>query len=224
MPPDERCKHCSKPTSAESAMSLWDGESYCEACVHAVSPALVKYAKSHASLEETAPFDPRSQWRNALRMEALIVLLFGAFFLAAGYSQQGPIGLAAGAALTVVICSIQAALQLPMFVAMGRRALPTVVVRDGQVECFRGGKKAHLCRSVSLREITWRIGKSSQDSGLRNTFVQRQRIVLLILPCLPTKIAQLLSLGKERYACGWSSETMHIWTAFLTLAAVPKER
>lgn len=221
MPSDE---HCFKPTSGDNTVSLWDGESYCEACVAAVSPALVKYAKSHDTLQETAPFDQRSQWRNAFRMEALIFLLFGAFFVTAGYIQWGPVGLAFGAGITLVICSIQAAIQLPMFVAMGRHRLPTVVVRDGRIECFRGGKKTHFCRSMPLREIKWRLGKSRQDSGLRNTFVQRQQIVLLILPYLPNKVARLSSLGKERYACGWSSEMMHIWQSFFTLAAVPKER
>lgn len=218
MQSDQPCKHCSKTVPPESALSLWDGESYCRACVESVLPELADYAGSHGALEETAPFDRRAHWRDAFRMEALCVLFFGVLFVTAGYSLSGPAGIVSGIGLLIVICSAQAAIQLPMFVWMGRWMRPTVVVKDGRIECYRGGRRTWYYRSLPLEDAKWRIGKSRQDSGLRSTFVRRQDVVLVVLP----RAAGRLSFGSDRYACGWSDRMRRIWIAFLTLAEVPK--
>ncbi len=213
------CKRCSKPTPHEDTLLLWDGESYCKACVQAVSPALVEYAGSHDILRETAPLDRRSPWLGALRMEIVLYLLAGVLLATASYMQNGPLGIVYGLVVATVVCFFQAAIQMPMWVHRGRLNAPTIIVRDGQIECFRGENTERACQRAPLREITWRIGKSRQDSRLRNTCVRRQPVVLLTLPSTSAWTPGLL---RQRYACGWTPDTMHLWTAFLTLAEVPK--
>ena len=216
MQSDELCKHCSKTVPCGKTVLLWDGNFYCQACIDSVCPELWDYARSHDVLEESAPFDKRAQWSNAFRLEALIVLFFGMMFAIGNYTRFGPIGIVYGLGMAAIICSIQSAIQLPMFVRMGRRMLPTVVVKDGQIECYRGGEKAPHSRELSISDAKWRVGKSRQDSGLRNTFVQRQVVVLLIFP-----LKGRFSFGTDRYACGWSDQMRRIWVGFLTLANVP---
>jgi hypothetical protein len=198
-------------------MTLWDGRRYCQGCVRAASLRLFDVAQSHPKLEETAPFDRVAQWRNALRMEVVVVAVFAILLGISGYSQWGPVGVLYGIGGALILCSIQAAIQLPAFVWYGRRMLPTVVVEDGRIDCFRGGDRKWGCQSLPLEAVRWRIGRSKQDTALRNTFIQRQQVVLLMLP----RRAGPFSLGYDRYACGWSPLTMEIWTAFLTLAKVP---
>jgi len=215
---EQTCKHCERAVPGDQIITLWDGHAYCQRCVEIASPELARYARSHEKLEETAFFERGALWRSALRMELIIALLFGALSCTYGYSIFGPIGIAYGLAMSFVICGLQAASQLPLFVRISRWKMPTVIVHDGNIECFRGRRKAHWVQSMPLENVSWRLGKSRQDSGLRHTIVPRQEVVILTVPW---KAGRRLSVS-DRYACGWTDEKRRIWIAFLTLANVPR--
>lgn len=212
---DVLCNFCTTTHPCEATVYLWDGNSYCHTCVGSVCPELWDFARSHVVLEESAQFDKRSQWKNALRFEVLLVLGLGTMFTFSSDPQQEPIGVAFAFGLAAFICSIQAAIQLPMFLRRGRDMLPTVGVCDGRIWCHRAAGVAGRSRSMPLSEAKWRIGKSRQDSVLRNSFIQRQAVVLFILP-----LKGRFSFGSDRYACGWSDRMRSIWVGFLTLAKV----
>jgi hypothetical protein len=215
---DDVCKRCSQPCVPSDVVRLWDGCTYCEQCVKSASEPLLAYAKSHETLEETAPFDRAAHWKRGLRMEAILFAIFVVPFAAYGIQQDGWRGLGMGVAVAGLIVALQGALQVPMFVWVGNISRPKVSVKDGSISLRRitNGSPMHI---LALSGVRWRFGTSKQDSGLRNTFVPRQPVIILSV----RRQLGVFRITSARFACGWTPEMREIWTAFLTLAGVPAE-
>lgn len=215
MAQNTQCRICSRDVVADFSVRLWDGHWYCRDCMQAVSPTLYDYAIAHEQLEESAPFHNSAVWRNVLRLEAWIVFSVMSFFAVFGFYQSGLMGVIVGILITLFVTAVQAAIQLPMFVWLTKFKMPTTIVANGQIHVYRGACKKRLQYTAPLQHFQWRIGHSRQDTELRNTFVPKQPVVLLLLPRSRWTI-----LGKERIACGWTQEMQLIWRAFLSLAGV----
>ena len=225
MEQNESCRHCDRIVMPDDRVRLWDEQWYCRRCVDAVCPELFDYATHHDQLEEAAPYDRGAIWRSAFRMEGWIVLFFASLLGVIGYGQNGVAGAVIGIVAAVIVAIPQATIQLPMLVWLTRRNLPTVCVSDGKVTIRREGCGRRFCRNpltctIPLQNFKWRMGRSRQDSGLRNTIVPKQSVVLLVLR-YNSKWAWLL--GEGRIACGWTAPMQRIWKGFLTLAAVPED-
>ncbi|HLA86242.1 MAG TPA: hypothetical protein VJL29_15750 [Thermoguttaceae bacterium] len=214
---NEPCRVCSRAMAVDYMVRLWDGQWYCRDCVEAACPGLFSYALKHPRFEESAPFVRGDVWRIALRLEAWIALFFVLLFGAIGYEQHGLMGAIVGIVAAVMSATVQAAVQLPMFVWVTRRMMPTVGVVDGLVSFHRGICKKCGPWTAPLRNFRWRVGRSRQDTGLRNTLAPKQPVVLLLF-----RRGRWAIFGEERIACGWTEKTRRIWTAFLTLAGVPE--
>ena len=209
---------CCRSCGAQSGdiVGLWDGQSYCRDCTDSVSSELFEYAAAHRSLVESAQFTSAQLWRAALRFEAGCFFVVAALCWFALISEGwGLTGALWGIGISLGLCIVQGAVQLPAYVWCSGRALPTVVVSDGMVHIRRRFPDRNVC--APLHDFRWRIGHSRQDSFLRQTMVPKQRVILLLLG--PGRWGGFFDY---RVACGWAEEMRRVWSGFLVLAGRPE--
>jgi len=210
------CKSCSRSQSVDQLLKLWDGHSYCTACVKLKSPRLLTHALSHSCLEDSVPFDQalvrRSELRSALKVAMISMLTFAI----TGHSLYGPLGIAIGTLLGLLLTAIVFAVQMPARMKVARMNRASLRLSEGWLIVTR--PLSGLQVECVLHECRWYLGKIQHDSGLRGTGFYGAPAVVLILPR-----KHLLQLVRERVACGYEDESREVWLAFLTLAGIRKK-
>jgi len=229
MPPElselKTCR-CGAQLGADS-LRLWDGHTYCFACVNGSSSILADYAQTHGRLEEIGTLDAACCRRYLTRL-GIFGLVFSVFLTLGGVATD-PRHWLGYLAFMIVLTGII----FPLFVLdqlwRARKSMATVEVRDGELQWSRVGvlqTKVGLLqwsRLLEFRETTvplslvrWDVGKAGQDRFTTSTIVAGQIVILLYFP------SRRKGGRNKCVACGWTPEFLEIWEGFLTLAGVPR--
>jgi len=205
-----KCNACLRESDDDAVAALWDGKAYCRQCLEAGCPGLFEFARLHPQLEETAPYEPVRIAKHHAVFYLGLGLILGLAMAAAAFQSEGVFGLFVGILGGLMIGLLAGLIQIPPYLWMTRRMLPTVRFEGGQVFVGRGLKTTTQRHSYTLDSLRWYCGKVRQDSQLRMTFILNGPAVILELPG-----------RRERVACGWTAERRQRLTAFLRLAGVP---
>ncbi len=230
------CRKCCRDMTPGATVRLWDAKDYCETCVEEACPGLAEYARSHPALEEGMP---HSAWRIGATIAIVgtvgivgFVIVLWAGAVALGAPPIDPDGLSM--ALLFTACSLPIAIVFGIVGATGFASCrPVVSVRDNQLRITMHSET----RSTPLSDCEWYIGKTwhmtHPRAATRYSGLLRDTAVVIILP----QLAEPLDAGlvqrwddpqdiewnwPRRVATGFAEETRRRWTAFLTLATVPR--
>jgi hypothetical protein len=220
------CPACGAPRSAGALVSLWDGKSYCEACVDREYPALSEYARAHATFEDSMIYDRAAAVRAAqefgiLMLMALVVVAV-VIVGAAGWDTRAVlVATGVSAAFFALV-----ALLLP-WLKLGRGAscMPTTYIHDGWVEVFRPNHANGNLPVVRfpLAEARWFMGTLRDDEAARGRGgvpIGRDPAIILIAPRKITGFAH----PSRQTAVGSSLEKRELLSTFLRLARVSEGR
>ncbi len=196
----ECCRKCGSAVTAESAVRLWDDETYCRVCVDHACPGMSEYAAAHPRLFEQTPFHLGRFVVAAILWMLLVGLIFVTVVLSLGDE--------------------------PLSANLVTELLHSVLVAGAIVTPFRLFLKAveHVTIYVSaengrLRPRGGPIGEYAWYHLERPAACWKKAIDLFEsqTPCvwlLPT----CSKFTRRSYHCAYSPETERIWLGFLTLA------
>lgn len=206
-----QCRHCSQPLDAES-LTLWDGESYCRACVQRESPELYGYARLGGQLEETIDqqdLDVGHALGFHVATLVTTLLLIGAVFGIAAFglriqfgSANWRVAVVAGVASLGLVSLPPTLLALRWFLLQHRRLPRTVRIAAGHIEVELPGRRI----VEPLTACSWSAGAFPMDPLAPFLMSTRWRqCVTMVLPTVGV-------------TCGSVPEVGQRWQAFLRLA------
>jgi len=223
MAADQACPVCDKLIDGGGAVRLWDGRTYCRACVEAECPGLADYAATHDHLAESAPFDLRVCLWLASWVSAAALLVFGLLGVIVGGSEWGAKGALVTGLLTGGCAAIFGFVWAFGRMMVDRAILLGAVAADGRIEAQSG-------RSVETLLARWRRGRHLKwpleqcrwyvtRRARHLVWPRPERVIMLVLP-----LGRVfgVSLFRREVACGLTPETFALWRGFLTLARVPR--
>jgi len=210
---DSHCRYCDRDIEAGESVRLWDDRDYCEECVEKTLPGLAEYARTHPTLSEAHHRD------TPLTLVILTLLgggLLSLIIVLAGHHVTWPWTLGIGFGLAFLFW----VLLLAIGCATGfRHMYPTVTVENGEgvANYWPNGRRKwprwgwgeERFRLADCRYWSEPIALCISADALRRRRRFWRRIIMLKFPrCV--------------VYCGWSAEMRERWTAFLTLAGIPK--
>lgn len=201
------------------SLKMWDGKRYCIACINAVSPELLAWAREHAYLEETLTLDAISRkkfYKNNFfyPMTGGFLILFIPVSLLSGEIGWGFVIALFPVAFLLLIYLL--ALKLD---AAGKRAaeeLPrTLVVQNNQLIVVHE-QESHF---YDLSELYYY--ESDTNRTVDNLYLENRPA--LILEKTPGWNWQRFVWEEIRYACGLTPETRVLWSSFFQLIELPRK-
>lgn len=211
------CHYCSLPINTSTPVVLWDGETYCSACVDAVDPMLSEYARTHPKLVETLTPQDLRLWPTFTRLRTVgpfLVFLVPMFSLVYFFFAK-----AIGKNDVVACCGGTCCLAMTGFFTF----LGVLIIKESY-EIVIGGLPRTVrvsgqnllietpCEqlSVTLARCNWFL---SFSNVFRETeYLPRGPAIILHHPSLHPNL-QFLPVGL-------TPEMYRIWYAFLTLSRV----
>ena len=186
-------------------------------CRRRLSRTLRLRHSAHPALVESAPFTPPTSGVPHCVWKPLSSCSSRACFRSVPMRQVGRCRVCSTEwREALCLCLIQGGLQLPVLVWMAVRRCRRSGSAMGRCTFSPLAQRQPHASRLSDRGIAFALGKSRQDTFLRATFVPKQPVILLLHG--PGRWG---SLFQYRIACGWTDEMRRIWSAFLTLAALP---
>ena len=208
----QECHRCHIRADTAKILPLWDGHSYCEACLKDYSRALHAAAFSGVELKETMPFN----WWAVLGHSFLFFwlsatltfgnLLFWFAFRKGGWGEA--FETVAVAQLFFVPFCVLYGLANTWGCNLGR---PTVSVSNGRITIRLGKWRTEY---VDLSKVDWFLGSCWQ------TYFGGQRLY-------PRAPALLLAFSSDRHqeyraSVGFTEESRQLWIDFLTFINLPR--
>jgi hypothetical protein len=205
------CHYCSRPIDTGTPIVLWDGKSYCSACIEAVDPALIEYARTHTDLSETMTAEKLRAWRVLTNPQGIgfclgfLLPLFVAFWVIIAFTQ-GDERMCAGCCCLgtnfLVWALILFSSGTDYHAALGR--LPrTVRLVGGELVVETPSHQW----SIPLAECDW--FPSYTDANRETCFLLRSPAIIVV------------HLNKEYLPIGLTPEMYRVWYAFFTLSRLP---
>lgn len=226
-----QCRNCSQPLTPETRVHLWDGKDYCRDCVEAACPGMADYARAHAFLEETMPYDAERTERSMRKTKrsfavlVLVLLTFLTFLAIAAWLTPAVHGVVLAVfVLTLPVAGMAACIGFwwKLFHVMGKRGWlsPIVRVHEGRLVYPAGRSKLVIPMRKALAKCRWSVETRRWFSYWwwlwRPWGAPRNEAVVI-------EFWRWLSLSRIKAPCGWTPEMRRIWMGFLTLAGVPQK-
>ncbi|WP_417384714.1 hypothetical protein [Gimesia sp.] len=200
------------------SLKMWDGKRYCVACINAVSPELLAWAREHAYLEETLTLDAISRkkfYKNNFFYPLIGILVI--FF---------PLGLfVVGFWNGFLLAMLPVAFLLPLYLlslkldAADKRAaeeLPRTLVAQNNQLIVVHEQESHF---YDLSELYYY--ESDTNRTVDNLYLENRPA--LILEKTPGWNWQRFEFEEIRYACGLTPEKRVLWNSFFQLIELPRK-
>ena len=197
---------------------MWDGKHYCVACINAVSPELLAWAREHAYLEETLPLEAISRkkffkFNFFYPLIGILVICFSLGWFLGGLWIGFLFALfPVGFMLLIFLLALK-------FDSAGNKAteeLPrTLVVQNNQLIVVHG-QESHF---YDLSELYYY--ESDTDRTVDNLYLENRPA--LILEKTPGWNWQRFQHEEIRYACGLTPEKRVLWSSFFQLIELPRK-
>jgi len=136
------------------------------------------------------------------------------------FDWKGTTGVLAYVAFFFVPIVLALGLSLARYEAASRerrRSTATLAVQDGLLKLRAQAPLHRSERSFPLHECLWYTGSARDDSCADAQGLSAPDAVIVVLPP-----HEAIWPDRQKVACGWTPETRHLWTGFLTLARVPR--
>jgi len=193
--------------SADTALLLWDGRSYCERCVSDAWPGAIEFARTHVALEDRLGVESVRQGWRFVRNAVVSSFLGSAAFVPILPIAEVILGIGIADVLAVTLGTLFGTGFWVSIAATKKWAFPRIVhIEDGLVSVSSPSGR-QVC---ALADCTWFRGRVRHD---RNGFRLTDGPAIIIQ-----------RPGRLREACARDPESCAIWAGFLSLAGVSRTK